>query len=56
MYFKLYCITGCVSNFAFALLLFGTPIGNPSSAVGLKIFSIAATIKKYESKSKNKKL
>ena len=47
-------ITGCISISAFALLL-GIPIGNMSSAIGLKICEIAAGIKKYESIIKKKK-
>ena len=47
-------ITGCISISAFASLL-GIPIGNMSSAIGLKICEIAAGIKKYESIIKKKK-
>ena len=38
--------TGCISISAFASLL-GTPIGNTSSAIGLKICAITTGIKKY---------
>ena len=47
-------ITGCISIFAFASLL-GIPIGITSSATGLKIFAIAAGIKKYKPIIKKKK-
>ena len=47
-------ITGCISISAFASLV-GIPIGNTSSAIGLKICEIAAGIKKYESIIKKKK-
>ena len=47
-------ITGCISISAFASLL-GIPIGNTSSAIGLKICEIAAGIKKDESIIKKKK-
>ena len=47
-------ITRCISISAFASLL-GIPIGNMSSAIGLKICEIAAGIKKYESIIKKKK-
>ena len=40
-------VTGCVSISAFASLI-GIPIGITSSAIGLKICSIAARIKKYK--------
>ena len=46
-------ITGCVSISAFASLL-GIPIGNTSSAIGLKIWAIAAGIKNYKSIIKKK--
>ena len=39
-------ITGCISICA---SLLGIPIGITSPAIGLKIFPIAAGIKKYES-------
>ena len=38
-------VTGCVSNCAFASLL-GIPIGITSSAIGFKIYTITAVIKK----------
>ena len=41
-------IIGCISNSAFASL-FGIAIGITSSAIGLKICSITAGIKKYKS-------
>ena len=41
-------ITGCISISDFASLL-GIPIGNRSSAIGLKISSTTAGIKKYNS-------
>ena len=47
-------ITGWISISAFASLL-GVPIGITSSAIGLKICAIAASIKKYKSKIKKKK-
>ena len=49
-------ITGCVSIFAFASLV-GIPIGIKSSAMGLKICTIAEAIKKCKSiiKKKEKK-
>ena len=47
-------ITGCISISAFASLV-GIPIGLISSAVGLKIFSMTAGIKKYKSIVKKKK-
>ena len=40
-------ITVCISTCAFASL-FGMPIGITSSAIGLKIWAIAAGIKKYK--------
>ena len=49
-------ITGCISVSAFAFLL-GISIGITSSAIGLRIFAIAAGIKKYKTvimKNKNK--
>ena len=46
-------ITGCISISAFASLL-GIPIGNTSSAIGLKIWAIAAGIKNYKSIIKKK--
>ena len=45
-YFSL-CITGCVSISAFTSLV-GIPIGITSSAVGLKICTIAAGIEKFK--------
>ena len=58
-YFKHYrlftfVITGFVSLSAFAVLV-GIPVGITSSAIGLKICTITAGIKKYESVFKNKK-
>ena len=47
-------ITGCISSSDFASLL-GTPIGITSSAIGLKIWAMAAGIKKYKSIIKKKK-
>ena len=49
-------VTGCVSIFTFASLV-AIPIDITSSAVGLKICTITAGIKKYKSviKKKNKK-
>ena len=48
-------ITGYISIAAFASLLC-IPIGNTSSAIGLKVSAIAAGIKKYKSIiKKNKK-
>ena len=49
-------ITGCISISAFDSLL-GIPIGITSSAIGLKICTITAGIKKYQSiiKKKEKK-
>ena len=41
-------VTGCVSIFAFASLIY-IPISSTSSAVGLKICAITAEIKKYKS-------
>ena len=46
-------ITGCVSISAFASLI-SIPIGITSSAIGLKICSIAAGIKRYKSIIKKK--
>ena len=40
-------ITGCVSISAFASLV-GIPTGIMSSAIGLKIFTVIAGIKKYK--------
>ena len=47
-------ITGCVSISPFASLV-AIPIGTTSSAQGLKIFIVAAGIKKYKSMIKKKK-
>ena len=47
-------ITGCVSISAFASLVC-IPVGITSSAVGIKIFTITAEIKKYKSSLKKKK-
>ena len=47
-------ITGCISISAFVSLV-GIPIGLMSPAMGLKIFSITAGIKKYKSLVKKKK-
>ena len=47
-------VTGCVSISTFASLV-AIPIGIASSAVGLKVFSIAAGIKKNKSITKKKK-
>ena len=47
-------ITGCVSISAFASLI-DIPIGNMSSAIGLKICAIAAGIKKSKSITKKNK-
>ena len=47
-------ITGCISTSAYAFLT-GIPIGIKSSAIGLKICSITARIKKYKSIIKKKK-
>ena len=47
-------ITGCISISAFASLV-GIPTGLMSPAMGLKIFSITAGIKKYKSLVKKKK-
>ena len=46
-------ITACISISAFASLL-GIPIGNTSSAIGIKICAIAAGVKKYKSITKKK--
>ena len=46
-------VTGCISISAFASL-FGIPIGIRSSAIGLKIRTIAAEIKNYKSIIKKK--
>ena len=40
-------ITGCISISAFTSLL-GLPIGSISSAIGLKLYVVAAGIKKYK--------
>ena len=48
-------ITGCISGFAFASLV-GVSIGITSSAVRLKIFALAAGIKKHKSIIKKKHL
>ena len=45
---------GCISFSVFASLL-GIPIGNKSSAIGLKICTITTGIKKYKSIIKKKK-
>ena len=47
-------VTGCISISAFVSLL-GILIGITSSALGLKIWAIAAGIKKYKSITKKKK-
>ena len=47
--------TGCVSVFAFASIVC-VPVGITSSAVGIKIFTITAGIKKYKSIIKKKKM
>ena len=47
-------ITGCISISAFASLVC-IPVGITSSAVGIKIFTITAEIKKYKSILKKKK-
>ena len=47
-------ITGFVSISAIASLL-GIPIRNTNSAIGLRIFTITASIKKYKSTVKKKK-
>ena len=47
-------VTGCVSICEFASLV-AIPIGIRSSAIGLKICSVTAGIKKYKSKIKKKK-
>ena len=47
-------ITDCVSISAFASLV-AAPVGNTSSAVGIKICAITARIKKYKSVIKKKK-
>ena len=47
--------TECISISAFASLL-GTPMGITSSAIGLKICTIAAGIKKYKSIITKKKM
>ena len=47
-------ITGCISISDFASLLC-IPVGNTSSATGLKICATAAGIKKYKSIIKKKK-
>ena len=47
-------ITGCVSISAFASLI-GIPIGIKRSAIGLKVYVIAAGIIKYKSIIKTKK-
>ena len=47
-------ITGCISTSSFASLL-GIPIGITSSAIGLKIGTITASIKKYKWIIKKKK-
>ena len=47
-------ITRCISMSDFASLI-GIPIGITSSAIGLKIWTITAGIKKYKSNIKKKK-
>ena len=47
-------ITGCVSIFAFSLLV-GTNVGITSSSVGISICAIIVGIKKYKSMIKKKK-
>ena len=47
-------VPGCVSISAFAFLA-NIPIGNMSSAIGLKVYVITAGIKKYKSIIKKKK-
>ena len=47
-------ITGCILISAFASLI-GIAIGITNSAIGLKVFAIAAVIKKYKSIIKKKK-
>ena len=47
-------ITGCISNSAFASFP-GIPTGITISAIGLKIYPIAAGIKKYKSIIKKRK-
>ena len=46
LFILFYTITGCISFFAFALLV-GIPIVNTNSAVRLKICVINTVIKKY---------
>ena len=48
-------VSGCVSISAFASFV-GVPVGIASSAVGLKIFTIIAEIKTYNSIIKKKKM
>ena len=47
-------VTGCVSISAFSSLV-GIPIGNTSSAIGLKICVATAGMKKYKLRFKKKK-
>ena len=47
-------VTGCVSISVFASLVC-VPVGNTSSAVGIKMCAITAEIKKYKSIIKKKK-
>ena len=47
-------ITGCILISIFASLI-GIPIGNTSSAIGLKIWAIPAGMKKYKQIIKKKK-
>ena len=47
-------VLGCVSISGFAFLV-NIPIGNLSSAIGLKFYVITAGIKKYKSIIKKKK-
>ena len=55
-HFLILAITVCASTSAFAPLL-GIPIGNTSSAIGLKSCAITSWIKKYKliTKKKEKK-
>ena len=50
----IYTVTGNVSISSLASLV-GIPIGNTSSAIGLKIYVITAGVKKYKSIIKKKK-
>ena len=47
-------ITECISTSAFSSLI-GIPVGTMSSAIGLKIFRIAAGNKNYKSITEKKK-